>query len=293
MSLAMNGGAPLRSSGNTVNILLLGMGGENHEGGDLTDTILLFSLNREENKFFLLSLPRDMWSTTLQDKINTAYHYGEEKETGGGAVLTKSIITEITGLPVHYVAIIDFSQFQTMIDEVGGIDVFIPVSFADTEYPIEGKERDNCNGDPFFFCRYKTVVFESGTEHMDGARALEYVRSRHSEGSEGSDFSRTKRQQDVVMALKDAILVKKPWFHPNIAFQLLDLYQKATKTDLSIAEALTVGKFLMQMPSGSMQKISIDTFLEEPEKGLYDRYVLVPKHDISEIQLYIKEQWSQ
>ena len=67
---------------------------------------------------------------------------------------------------------------------------FIPKAFTDSQYPIAGKENDACGGDATFACRYKTVQFQAGSQHMDGKTALMYVRSRHAEGDEGTDFAR-------------------------------------------------------------------------------------------------------
>jgi len=187
--LATDGEAMVKSDNGRVNILLLGVGGGTHEGPDLTDTIIVVSFHLTQKTLSLISIPRDIWSDSLRDKVNSAYHYGEEKKEDGGLTLSSIIIEDVIGIPIHYAMVIDFSQFESLIDYIGGIDVEVPAAFIDTEYPIAGKEEDPCDGDPMFLCRYQTVTFEKGMQHMNGKRALMYVRSRHADGEEGTDFA--------------------------------------------------------------------------------------------------------
>ena len=204
--LATDGEAMVKSDNGRVNILLLGVGGGIHEGPDLTDTIIVISFHLTKKRLALISIPRDVWSDSLKDRVNSAYHYGEAKKEGGGLTLSKIIIEDIAGVPIHYAMVIDFSQFETLIDYIGGIDVVVPAAFTDTQYPIAGKENDECGGDLTYRCRYQTLTFEKGLQHMDGSRALMYVRTRHAEGGDGNDFARGRRQQDVIIAVKTKIL---------------------------------------------------------------------------------------
>ena len=74
------------------------------------------SLDFKKRKALLVSLPRDIWSPTLRDKINSAFHYGEEKKKGGGLTLAKFVVEEVLGQPVHYSILVDFSSFKGLID---------------------------------------------------------------------------------------------------------------------------------------------------------------------------------
>lgn len=288
--LVLDGGAPLKSTDDRVNILLLGMAGGIHEGPDLTDTIIVASFHTEKHTLSLLSVPRDIWSEALKDRINSAYHYGEAKKKGGGITLSRAIIEDVTGLPIHYVMTLDFTQFENLIDVLGGIDVNVTKGFIDTEFPIAGKENDLCGGDPKFLCRYETVQFPAGEQHMNGSTALKYVRSRHSEGNEGTDFARSRRQQDIIVALKEKIIASKPWFHPALAAKLLKAADTATDTDMTLGEQLTVGKMAVQLLSSSIQKISIEPLLVVPPSWMYGRYVLVPETDYAAIHTYITQE---
>ncbi|MEK7166202.1 MAG: LCP family protein, partial [Patescibacteria group bacterium] len=172
-------GAGLKGIKERTNILLLGVGGNTHEGGDLTDTIMVLSVDKKGNDSVLLSIPRDIWAADLKAKINSAYANGEAKKPGGGLTLSKATVEQIIGLPLQYGLLVDFNGFKSIIDAVGGIETWVADSFTDSKYPIAGKETADCAGDPEYSCRYETVSFTQGSEHMDGDLALKYVRSRH------------------------------------------------------------------------------------------------------------------
>ena len=286
--LATDGEEMVKSDNGRVNILLLGVGGGDHEGPDLTDTIIVVSFHMLQKKVALISIPRDLWSETLKDKINSAYHYGEEKKKDGGLVLASAIIEDVVGIPIHYGMVIDFSQFETLIDYIGGIDVEVPAPFTDSEYPIAGKETDECSGDYTYQCRYQMIRFEQGLQRMDGKRALMYVRSRHADGEEGTDFARGRRQQDIIVAVKSKILSLEPWFHPELSVRLFQSFDKATKTNLTIGQLLALGKLGMRVESDGIEKVSIEPYLTEAPLDTYQRYTLIPKESFEEIHAFIK-----
>lgn len=206
----------------TINILLMGRGGEHHDGPDLTDTIILANINPERNTVSMVSIPRDLWVPSLSAKINEAYADGQDKGSQGIA-MSKATVEQVTGQPIDYVVVLDFSGFVKLVDYLGGIDVNVQRTFDDYAYPIEGKEDDLCGLTPeqaqtdatqsampdasdIFTCRYKHVHFDKGKEHMDGETALEFVRSRHALGVEGTDFARGRRQQEVLGSVRQKAL---------------------------------------------------------------------------------------
>lgn len=288
--LLVNTGVDLKSQDGRTNILLLGIGGGTHAGADLTDTILVVSLVPSTKKMAMISVPRDIWSDTLKDKVNSAYHYGEEKKQGGGLTLAKVIVEDVVGLPIHYVLLIDFSGFESIIDIVGGIDITVPNAFTDPEFPIAGKENDLCDGDPQFRCRYESVSFISGSQHMDGETALTYIRSRHAEGDEGSDFARGRRQQEVLVALQETLKNPTTWLPPSRAMLLFKAFDQASTTDMRIGELATVGKTIVKTQSKETKRISFIDMLVEPPLWMYGRYTLVPKESFSVIHDFIKAQ---
>lgn len=288
--LLFDNGAPLSSSRDKTNILVLGIGGGTHEGSDLTDTMMVLSLDNKKKTMAFISVPRDIWSDTLKDRVNSAYHYGEDKKKGGGLLLSKVVVEDVLGIPIHYAVVIDFTGFQNVIDEVGGIDVNVPTAFTDTKYPKPGMENATCPGDPTNACVYETVHFDAGVQHMDGARALIYARSRHAEGDEGGDFARSRRQQLIMVALKNKLVNPFTWFTPARMNSLLKVVDEATDMDMNVAEALTIGKRFVGAKESDIKRISFDDKLEVPPSYVYGRYVLVPIEDWEVIQAYIKEQ---
>lgn len=288
--LLVNTGVDLKSQDGRTNILLLGIGGGSHAGADLTDTILVVSLDAKRKKMAMISVPRDLWSDTLKDKVNSAYHYGEEKKQGGGLTLAKVIVEDVVGLPIHYVLLIDFSGFENIIDIVGGIDITVPNAFTDSDFPIAGKENDLCDGDPQFRCRYESVSFILGSQHMDGEKALTYIRSRHAEGDEGTDFARGRRQQEVLAALQETLKNPTLWLPMSRTMLLFTAFDQASTTDMRIGELATVGKAILKIGYKETKRISFVDSLVEPPLWMYGRYTLVPKESYSAIHTFIKTQ---
>lgn len=135
-------GKPFTSSDDKVNILFLGIPGGTHAGSNLTDTIMVASYNLKTNQVYLISIPRDLWFPALRTKANAVYQIGLTEKDGLG--LTKTVMGNVLGVPIHYALRIDFRGFIQAIDTLGGIDVTVEKSFDDYKYPITGKENDLC-----------------------------------------------------------------------------------------------------------------------------------------------------
>lgn len=223
--------ALLTTEGRT-NILILGVGGANHEAPELTDTIIFSSYSHKSGRLLLFSLPRDIWVPDLRAKMNSAYYWGNRKTPGGGVVLAKSAVREIVGEGIHYAIVVDFGSFVKLIDFLGGIEVDVENSFIDRKYPIPGAENDECQGDPLFGCRYETLTFEKGKQVFDGERALKFARSRNAEGDEGTDFARARRQQKIIEGVSAKITT--PGFLLNLGKVkgLIEIARESFKTDL-------------------------------------------------------------
>ncbi|MFA6017319.1 MAG: LCP family protein [Patescibacteria group bacterium] len=282
----------LKSYNNHVNILFLGIAGADHDGPNLSDSMVVVSYDLKNNDLTTISIPRDVWSEALRDKINSAYAYGEAKKKGAGFILAKAEVETIIGQPVHYAAAINFDQFEELINFVGGVEVTVENSFTDNEFPIVGKENDLCDGDPDYKCRYKTISFIKGITHMDGQTALNFVRSRHAVGSEGTDFAREKRQQKVMEAVKNKLIVfvKKPDLDQYK--KLYELVNTLVKRDINNQQAAIILKNIVFKRNFKQEKIVLsDDFFINPVINLerYDGlWVLVPKNDdIKIVQEYI------
>lgn len=269
-----------QSSGRT-NFLILGVGGGTHEGADLTDSMTVVSVRENPPDVAVVSIPRDLWISSLRAKINTMYHYGQEKQPGGGLILAKSTVSEVLGIPIHFATLVDFSGFEKVIDALGGIEIDVLNSFEDQKYPIAGKENDVCET-----CRYETIKFEKGKQIMNGQTALKFTRSRYSESDEGSDFARSKRQEQVMKAIREKIVQ-----NPLKVIDLQKLAKEIIKTDASPDLYPAIVKLGLAVYKTSIRSTSITQLYTPPISPKYDlQWVLMPKNDdYSIISSYIKD----
>lgn len=319
--LAFNRGVNLKqTTDNRINILLLGIGDLNHDGTNLTDTIMLASLDQKNNKVTLVSIPRDLWFPDLTmnvKKINGAYAYGEAVKKGGGLTLAEAAISKITGQQIDYGVRIDFSGFVKAVDLVGGLDITVDNTFDDYQYPIDGKEVDTCGHTPeemkslvdtpedqlpqAFPCRYLHLHFNKGLNHMDGITALEFVRSRHATGLENGDFARSKRQEKVIAAFKSKVLSAQTLINPGKLISLYTTLQGSIDTDIKQDDFDDFIRLATKMRGARIASTTIDIgdvvnnragLLDEaPFSDEYDNLsVLIPRTgngNFSEIQAYI------
>ena len=308
----------LKNEDSRVNILLQGIGGKDHDGPNLTDTIILANLNPSSNQISLTSIPRDLWIPDLDSankKINTAYAYGENSKQGGGIILAKAIVGKVLEQKVDYAVRIDFNGFVRAVDLLGGIDVNVERTLDDYEYPIEGKDDDSC-GQPLeelealatessqleaFPCRYMHVHFDKGDKRMDGKTALIFVRSRHGTGMEGSDFARSNRQEKIIKAFKDKVFSLQTLTNPGKVISLYDILKDSIDTDIKQNEMDDFIRLAEKMKKASIQSAVIDTgdaqtkrpgLLMNPSSAedYYLQWVLIPmagNGNFSEIQKYI------
>jgi len=309
-----------QTTDNRINILLLGIGDLNHDGTNLTDTIMLASLDPKNNKVTLVSIPRDLWFPDLTmnvKKINGAYAYGEAIKKGGGLSLAEAAVTKITGQQVDYGVRIDFSGFVKAVDLVGGLDINVDNTFDDYQYPIDGKETDTCGHTQeemkaltstpedqlpqAFPCRYIHLHFNKGLNHMDGVTALEFVRSRHATGLENGDFARSKRQEKVIAAFKNKVLSAQTLINPGKLISLYATLQGSIDTDIQQNDFDDFIRLATKMRGAKITSTVLDIgdvvnnrygLLDEaPISSEYDNLsVLIPRvgsGNFSEIQKYV------
>ncbi len=284
-------------------VLLLGYAGGRHQGAYLTDSIMLVRVDIKNKRTFLLSLPRDLWvkiptesGALFHSKVNAAYQMGQfwedypdlaKKFRGeqAGADMMKQLVTEVTGQPIDYYVAVDFEGFTKAVEILGGVDIAVERSFDDEQYPIDGREEDLCGVDKqdkskleelekvatqtphlAYPCRYEKLHFDAGEQLMDGQRALKYVRSRYSP-QEGGDFSRGRRQQLFLQAVKEKVLTIG--FIPKIIPLLREL-EEHVRTDVPLE---ITQKFVKEAYRGGEYQtrslvLSTDNFLEN---GYSDR----------------------
>lgn len=202
-----------------INVLLLAIGGEGHSGENLADTIMILSIRPSDKSVALLSIPRDLYvqipGEEYYSKINSVHAYGEARQKNGGPQLLRQKVEEITSLPIHYYGRVDFTAFKNIVDAIGGVDVHIEKSFFDYWHKIS---------------------FPEGTEKMNGDRALAYVRARYVEGPEGGDFRRARRQQQVLVALRDKVFSVQTAFDFNKLNSILNSLSNNIRTDMQLWE---------------------------------------------------------
>jgi LCP family protein required for cell wall assembly len=234
-----------------INVLLLGMRGNNMPGGGLlADTIMIAMARPKENKVALLSIPRDLWvkhpDSSTQSKINSVHALYEEKGEGEGMDAMKQTIGEITGIPIHYAVRIDFNGFKELVDTVGGVDVYLDKPFS------EPKQFEGENALDF--------SLPTGRNHIDGQKALFFVRARYA----SSDFERSRRQQQVLIALKDKMLSLGTLADFGKVNNILNVLGEDVRTDMDISEM----KKFFELANKSQNPQIKQKVLDTSEEGL-------------------------
>ena len=303
LSILKDPTSALKSNDGRTNILILGRGGASHEAPDLTDTMILLSIRLKDKQVSSISIPRDIWINSMKAKINSAYYYGEKKQQGGGLILARDAVFQVTGLPVHYAVLVDFEGFKKAIDLVGGVEVEVKRGFTDEKYPVENREQKTespAKQDPAPRDNqppvYETVKFEAGWQHMDGDTALRFSRSRYStDPEEGSDFARSKRQQQILMALASKMKQKETSLNVDRIKQLRQIFDDYTDTDLGDDEMLALGRIGIGINLQGIGQIALDEgtkeepgLLTNPPIAKYGQWVLEPRAgDWGQIHEYI------
>ena len=249
-----------------INVLLLGMRGNNMPGGGLlADSIMVASIRPQENKIALISIPRDLYvqdpGSSSQSKINAVNALYEGKEEGKGMEMMKQVVGDITGLPIHYVVRIDFKGFTELVDKVGGVDVYLDNPFSEPKQ-FEGEAASN-------------FTLPAGKNHLDGTKALFFVRARYA----SSDFERAKRQQQVLIALKDKMLSIGTLSDFTKVNNILNILGDDVRADMDISEMKKFFDLANKIQDPKMKQRVFDT---TPEGLLY-----ASKADTPEGKTYI------
>ena len=264
--------APLQTDEDgRINILLLGRAGEAYPGRNLTDTVMIMSIDTSTKQVALLSLPRDLYvpiiETTLYTKLNSLYQYGLSNEEGTEPL--KQTLKHITGSAIHYFVVLDFDGFEKVIDTLGGISVDVPRDFYDTRYP--GKNYS-----------YETFELKKGWQTLDGKTTLKYVRERHAD-PEG-DFGRAKRQQQVIQAAKNKALSLGTLFNVVTINRLLNTLGDSVRTNLSLEEMASFLDLARTLDTKNVTTLVIDAWKKESllrvshiQVGDIAAFILVPR----------------
>lgn len=241
------------------NILLLGYRGEGDpNGGLLTDTIIVLSIKKSTGQVALISVPRDLYikipGTAMTEKINYAYAHGEESG-GQGLLYARAAISYVTGLFIDKVVLANFNAFYELIEVLDGIDVYLDEPFKEDSQ----------------FAKEKIIDLPSGQNHLDAETALYYVRSRYST----NDFDRARRQQQVLLAVKDKALTLGVLTNPFKLFDILDILGNNVKTDLSLGDIKNLISIYDEINFKDLRKKIFDTtpqgllYADKNENGAY------------------------
>lgn len=230
-----------------VNILLIGVGGAEHPTGDTqhADAIVLLSLKPSTRQAAMISLPRDFYvriGSFGSHRLNAAHFLGETNGyPGGGPALLMNTVEQIAGEPVHAFVRIDFAAFEKIIEQLGGVDIYVYRTFYDYTY------KDG---------------FRQGWQHMGGKRALLYARMRYIRASaEGNNFARELRQQQVIGALKD----KVAHLSAQQALALVNVARTVshyTDTNLTTGQMIELYSMFHNVDRKSVRNVSLAPFTE-------------------------------
>lgn len=243
-----------------VNILMLGKGGAGHDGADLTDTIIIASIDPIQKEMSLLSIPRDFWVKTDkggESKINAVYANAKNSVLAGkrtsdinkraedaGEAAIETQIEHVTGIPIHYYVMVDFAAFEKAINIVGGVDLNVDKDGVVYERLWDESTHKNY-----------TLDVKEGPNHFDGQRALFYSRSRHT--SARGDFDRAERQRKILVALKDKVMSAGTYSNPVKVTQLVNDFGDHVHSNLSQSEILRVYDIVKAIDSSKIGSVGL------------------------------------
>ncbi len=205
------------------------------EGAARSDTMMLMTLDPVTKTAGLLSVPRDLWVGIpgyIHAKINTAHAVG-------GPSLAVRTVELVIGVPIHYYAVVDFGAFVRFIDELGGVKLDIPEQIEVDPIGDENK------------------IIRPGVQTLPGDLALAYARNR---SAGDGDFGRSRRQQQVILGIRDRILDFE--MLPTLIEKAPTLYRElvgGVNTNMQLDELIKLAVLAAQVPDGSIAYDVIDT----------------------------------
>lgn len=277
-----------------VNILLMGRGGLGHEGPDLTDTMILVSIDPVAKEAGMVSIPRDLYVSVPGEgsmKINSVFYTGKAevlnktyKRTAevkkqaeqSGFNLVDKTVSDVLGVPVHYHVMVDFSAFQEAVDTVGGVDINVPSAVYEN-MRIDGKNY--------------TLNVKRGQHHFGGFEALAYARSRHT--SKRGDFDRSERQRLMIVALKDKVFSLSTFSNPAKISALMGQFGSHVQTNFSTQDLSKLYELGKQISNSKVKSIGLSDPPNEYVKtaNLGGLSIVMPTaglYNYKDIQYYIR-----
>ena len=246
----------------TVNFLILGVD-ERDEDVGRSDTIIVLSTNLATKRIGLISIPRDSQVDIPNHgltKINHSYAYG-------GAFLTKQIVEKTLNIKIDNYVALNFQAFKNAVDKLGGVDINVE---KDMYY------RDDYDGENGLL-----IDLKKGQQHLDGEKAMEYVRYRDEEG----DIGRVKRQQTFLAAIISRLTSVETI--PKLPSLIKDVFG-SIKTDLKFDEFISYLSYLRPNQSFQIKSLMVDGKPQEID-GLSYWIIDYPKlkEDLTELNNFI------
>ncbi len=287
--------------GERVTVMYMGYGGPGHEGEYLTDTILVLSYDPKSQTVAQFNIPRDLylsvpggpggktfktkvngifslimkWDKPNQDDLDPKYHWSNPKQQHeAGANLAANAIQNVLGIKIDYWITMNFDGFRSLIDKMGGVNVCVERSFVDNKYPRNDNDKVDAG--------VMTVKFDKGCQVMNGERAIQFARSRKSEGLEEGDFARSARQMKVIAAIKEDVLKKNLLTN---ALSYMDALQGNLRVSMEPDELFALANYF-NSSEGKQSAVDLkfdpeimtgNNFLKDLDKGAELGYVLIPQ----------------
>lgn len=270
-----------------INILALGV--DNAAG--LSDTIQIISIDPINSSLSMLSVPRDLYVTAPKlgkTKINGVYNQSQKKcakktstcdpEIDYGAEALKDVLENTLGVDVHYFARINFEGLKKLVDAVGGVQVYVDKPLSDPKFP----NKTNTG--------YEPLYIPAGMQRMNGDTALKYARSRQTT----SDFDRSRRQQQVMLAIKDKLGVIDIISNPKKLTTMISIVGSNLRTDMTVEEITKLYSLIKTVDSKKITTKVLDASVDSPLKSSINgggAYIIIPKKgadDFSEVKEFVQ-----
>ncbi len=246
----------------------IGAGSIDDAAGARSDTVMLVNIPADRSRVVAVSFPRDLdvtrpsceaWDNDTatytgeiypsadNDKLNATY------ALGGPKCLVK-VIQKISGLKIGHFVGMDFSGFESMVNEIGGVQV--------------------CTSTPLIDDELGTVLANPGKQNINGKTALDYVRARKVEAEGNGDYGRIKRQQRFLASLLRGVLSNKVLLDPGKLNGFINAFTRDTFVEkVTTKDLLTLGKSLRNVDAGAV------TFLTVPTSGTTEWGNEIPRTD--------------
>ena len=248
-----------------------------------TDTMMLISVNTQDQTVSLLSIPRDLYVDIPgygRDRLNSAFIRGADaggNDPAAGAAIVMQTIEDTLGVPVDHYILVNLRAVENTINALGGVDIYVPVTIDDPTY---------LNTDTG-----ETLFIPAGQNHLDGGTALRYMRTRYQD----NDFARANRQQMVLMALRQEVLnigiaemIKRmPLLYQNVKSGIF--------TDLSMENMVELAEVGSDIPTESINMAVLNSDYVtsfRTEEGAHVLLLIPEKADVLIKELFYEREQS-